>query len=165
MPLTAANFIDLVNKGFYNGLHVHRTIPNFMVQFGCPHSRDPKSRKAGTGGPEPGSTYVVGGQTITRNREGSIPDEFRQPNCPKISNEPFTFSMANTGAPNSGGSQFFINTVHNSFLDWFDKSTESQHPVFGKVVEGQDVIMAINTTRTQNDNPVVPVQFISVTIA
>jgi cyclophilin family peptidyl-prolyl cis-trans isomerase len=165
MPLTAANFIDLVNKGFYNGLHVHRTIPNFMVQFGCPHSRDPKSRKAGTGGPEPGSTYVVGGQTITRNREGSIPDEFRQPNCPKISNEPFTFSMANTGAPNSGGSQFFINTVHNSFLDWFDKSTESQHPVFGKVVEGQDIIMAINTTRTQNDNPVVPVQFISVTIA
>lgn len=165
MPLTAANFIDLVNKGFYNGLHVHRTIPNFMVQFGCPHSRDPKSRKAGTGGPEPGSTYVVGGQTITRNREGSIPDEFRQPNCPKISNEPFTFSMANTGSPNSGGSQFFINTVHNSFLDWFDKSTESQHPVFGKVVEGQDIIMAINTTRTQNDNPVVPVQFISVTIA
>lgn len=165
MPLTAANFIDLVNKGFYNGLHVHRTIPNFMVQFGCPHSRDPKSRKAGTGGPEPGSTYVVGGQTITRNREGSIPDEFRQPNCPKISNEPFTFSMANTGAPNSGGSQFFINTVHNSFLDWFDKSTESQHPVFGKVIEGQDIILKINTTRTQNDNPVVPVQFISVTIA
>ena len=165
MPLTAANFIDLVNKGFYNGLHVHRTIPNFMVQFGCPHSRDPKSRKAGTGGPEPGSTYVVGGQTITRNSEGSIPDEFRQPNCPKISNEPFTFSMANTGAPNSGGSQFFINTVHNSFLDWFDKSTESQHPVFGKVIEGQDIILKINTTRTQNDNPVVPVQFISVTIA
>ena len=44
-----------------------------------------------------------------------------------------TFSMANTGAPNSGGSQFFINTVHNSFLDWFDKSSGSQHPVFGKV--------------------------------
>ena len=44
-----------------------------------------------------------------------------------------TFSMANTGSPNSGGSQFFINTVHNKFLDWFDPSTESQHPVFGKV--------------------------------
>jgi cyclophilin family peptidyl-prolyl cis-trans isomerase len=87
------------------------------------------------------------------------------PNCPKLSNEPFTFSMANTGAPNSGGSQFFINTVHNSFLDWFDKSTESQHPVFGKVVEGQDIIMAINNCKTQNDNPVTPVQFISVTVA
>ena len=43
--------------------------------------------------------------------------------------------MANTGSPNSGGSQFFINTVHNKFLDWFDASTESQHPVFGKVRE------------------------------
>lgn len=41
------------------------------------------------------------------------------------------FSQANTGAPNSGGSQFFINTVHNSFLDFWDKSTPSQHPVFG----------------------------------
>lgn len=45
--------------------------------------------------------------------------------------------MANTGAPNSGGSQFFINTVHNSFLDWFDKSSGSQHPVFGKVSGGE----------------------------
>jgi cyclophilin family peptidyl-prolyl cis-trans isomerase len=165
MPITAANFIDLANKGFYNGLHVHRTIPNFMVQFGCPHSRDPKSGKAGTGGPEPGSTYVCNGKTITRNREGSIPDEFREPNCPKLSNEPYTFSMANTGAPNSGGSQFFINTVHNSFLDWFDRSTESQHPVFGRVVEGKDVIMAINTCKTKNDNPITPVTFISVTVA
>ena len=39
-----------------------------------------------------------------------------------------TLSMANTGEPNSGGSQFFLNTVHNSFLDFFDKSTPSQHP-------------------------------------
>ena len=165
MPITAANFIDLANKGFYNGLHVHRTIPNFMIQFGCPHSRDPKSGRAGTGGPDAGSTYVVDGKTITRNGEGSIPDEFRNPNCPKLSNEPYTLSMANTGAPNSGGSQFFINTVHNSFLDWFDRSTESQHPVFGRIIEGKDIIMAINTTKTKNDNPITPVQFISVTVA
>jgi len=73
--------------------------------------------------------------------------------------------MANTGQPNSGGSQFFINTVHNSFLDWFDKSTPSQHPVFGKVISGQDVITAINHTKTdQDDRPVTPVQVISVTI-
>ena len=136
-----------------------------MVQFGCPYSRDPKSKKAGTGGPEAGSTYSVNGRTITRNREGSIPDEFREPNCPKLSNEPFTLSMANTGQKDSGGSQFFLNTVHNSFLDWFDKSTESQHPVFGKIIEGKDVVMAINNCRAVDDNPVVPVQFITVTIA
>ena len=49
------------------------------------------------------------------------------------SEQPGTLSMANAG-PNSGGSQFFVNTVHNSFLDWFDKSSDSAHPVFGKVV-------------------------------
>ena len=49
MPITAANFINLVETGFYNGVHVHRTIPNFMVQFGCPHARDANSNKAGTG--------------------------------------------------------------------------------------------------------------------
>ena len=46
-----------------------------------------------------------------------------------ISNEPMTISMANTGQPNSGGSQIFINTKHNSFLDYFDTSTPSKHPV------------------------------------
>ena len=73
--------------------------------------------------------------------------------------------MANTGQKDSGGSQFFLNTVHNSFLDWFDRSTESQHPVFGKVVAGMDVVNAINNCRTVDDNPVTPVQVISVTMA
>eukprot|EP00604_Paraphysomonas_vestita_P001089 CAMPEP_0174818330 /NCGR_PEP_ID=MMETSP1107-20130205/991_1 /TAXON_ID=36770 /ORGANISM="Paraphysomonas vestita, Strain GFlagA" /LENGTH=191 /DNA_ID=CAMNT_0016030023 /DNA_START=49 /DNA_END=624 /DNA_ORIENTATION=- len=166
MPITAWNFVDLAQKGFYDGLHFHRVIPNFMNQFGCPHSRDPTSRRAGTGGPEAGSKYDVPGLGVqTRNREGCIEDEFRKPGCPRLSNEPYTLSMANTGQPNSGGSQFFINTVHNSFLDFFDKSTPSQHPVFGRVIDGQDVIMAINNTRTdRNDRPVTPVQMIRVTI-
>lgn len=80
MPLTAYNFIDLAQNGFYNGLHFHRVIPNFMNQFGCPHSRDPKSGRAGTGGPQPGSKYTVPGRgEITRLGDGSIPDEFREP--------------------------------------------------------------------------------------
>jgi peptidylprolyl isomerase len=58
--------------------------------------------------------------------------------------------QANTGQPNSGGSQFFINTVHNSFLDFFDKSTPSQHPVFGKISSGMDVINAINNVKRGN---------------
>ena len=88
------NFIDLANHGFYTGLTFHRVIPDFMNQFGCPYSRDPNSKLAGTGGPTPKSTYEVPGVgTVTRNNEGSIPDEFRLQNCPKLSNEPFTLSM------------------------------------------------------------------------
>ena len=49
MPLTAQNFIKLAKAGFYDGLHFHRVINGFMIQFGCPHSRDPKSSRAGTG--------------------------------------------------------------------------------------------------------------------
>ena len=56
---------------------------------------------------------------VSRTRDGGIPDELTQ----KLSNEPGTLSMANTGQPMSGGSQFFVNTVHNKFLDWWDTST------------------------------------------
>jgi peptidylprolyl isomerase len=83
-----------------------------------------------------------------------------------MSNEIGTLSMANTGQKNSGGSQFFVNTVHNSFLDWFDRSTDSQHPVFGKVISGMDVVKAIEKVATDdNDRPKVPVVVKSVTIS
>ncbi len=144
MPLTSANFLKLARSGFYDGLHFHRVIKNFMLQFGCPHSKDPKSSKSGTGGPA----------------WGDIKDEFTA----KLSNEPLTLSMANTGAPDSGGSQFFINTVHNAFLDWFTPG-DSRHPVFGKVVSGADVIKKIETTPADaNDNPRTPVKVIKVVV-
>jgi peptidylprolyl isomerase len=147
MPITAKNFIDLANDGFYNGLHFHRVISNFMLQFGCPHSKDPKSSISGTGGPP----------------HGNIDDEFLE--TAKFSNEPGTLSMANTGRPNSGGSQFFINTVHNSYLDWFDTRTPSGHPVFGKIVEGMDIVNNIGAIDTdQRDNPIVPICVNSVSI-
>ena len=146
MPITAGNFIKLARSGFYDGLHFHRVIANFMIQFGCPYSRDPRSNRAGTGGPP----------------TGNIQDEFT---C-KLSNEPGTLSMANTGRPNSGGSQFFINTVHNSFLDWFDGSTPSKHPVFGKVISGMDIVNSIGVTPTgPRDNPVTPVEVTKITIS
>ena len=69
----------------------------------CPHSKDPNSSRAGTGD----------------SPNGTIQDE--HPDNAKISNEPFTLSMANTGRPNSGSCQFFINTKHNSFLDFFTR--------------------------------------------
>ena len=76
-------------------------------------------------------------------------------------------AQANTGQPNSGGSQFFINTVHNDFLDhWRGDLSPSQHPVFGKVTSGMDVVMKIGKTRTDaNDNPVTPVMMKSITIS
>merc|ERR1712060_684326 len=95
-----------------------------------------------------------------RRSGGKIPDEF----AAKISNTPGTLSMANTGRPNSGGSQFFINVANNDFLDFFNPSTPSKHPVFGKVVEGFDIVKKITETRTTNDCPVQPVEMISITI-
>jgi len=146
MPVTAGNFIDLAQAGFYDGLHFHRVIKGFMVQFGCPHSRDPESRLAGTGGPP----------------HGTIPDE--HPADHKLSNEPGTLSMANTGRPDSGGSQFFINTANNAYLDWFSPGP-SKHPVFGRVTEGMDVVHAIESTPTAaNDRPVTPVRVDRITI-
>ena len=87
-PQTTKNFIDLVEKGFYDGLIFHRVIAGFMIQGGCPNG-------TGTGGP---------GYTIK--------DEFH----PDLKNEKLTISMANAG-PNTGGSQFFINVRDNGYLD------------------------------------------------
>ena len=163
MPITASNFIDLCNTGFYNGIHFHRVIPDFMNQFGCPYAKDPKARNAGTGGPQGNTAYknIATGAEITRNSGGNIPDELTQ----KISNEPGTLSMANTGQPNTGGSQFFINVAHNNFLDWFDKSTPSQHPVFGRVTEGMDIVVAISKVKTINDCPVQPIMMKTLTVS
>jgi len=163
MPITASNFIDLANTGYYNGLTFHRVIPGFMAQFGCPFSKDPKSGKAGTGGPKSGSKYknIKTGEEIVRDG-GNIPDEL----IDQTSNLPGTLSMANTGAPNSGGSQFFINTVHNSFLDWFDRSTPSKHPVFGKITDGLDIVETIvKVQRDGRDKPLTPVVMESVEIS
>ena len=146
MPITAGNFLKLAKSGFYDGLHFHRVIDGFMVQFGCPHSRDPKSPRAGTGDAP----------------HGTIKDE--HPPAHKLSNEPGTLSMANTGQPNSGGCQFFINTVHNDFLDWFSPGP-SKHPVFGRVIEGMDVVQKISKVkRDGNDRPLTPVRMNQVVV-
>jgi cyclophilin family peptidyl-prolyl cis-trans isomerase len=146
MPITAGNFVKLAKEGFYDGLHFHRVINNFMIQFGCPHSKDSNSARAGTG----------------NSPHGTIQDEL--PEDAKLSNEPGTLSMANTGRPNSGSCQFFINTVHNAYLDWFSPGP-SRHPVFGKVIAGLDVVKKIETAPTAaGDRPKTPIKMESVTI-
>ena len=122
MPITAGNFKKLVEQKFYDGTRFHRVIDNFMVQGGDPLSKD-KSNEAlwGTGGP---------GYAIS--------DEF----VAGLSNVKGTISMANSG-PNTGGSQFFINTVDNVYLDFDKEPQTSKHPVFGKVVSGMDIVLSI----------------------
>merc|ERR1711934_600689 len=166
MPLTASNFIDLANSGFYDGVHFHRVIAQFMNQFGCPHAKQHGHPRAGTGGPAPGSKFMCNGAEVVRGNDGQGGGTIKDEHTAKISNEPGTLSMANAG-PNTGGSQFFINTVHNDFLDWFRNDLgESQHPVFGKVTSGMDVVMKINNSPCdRNDLPKTPIMMKSIRVA
>ena len=126
MPVTSGNFIKLAKEGFYDGIVFHRVIEGFMIQGGCPNG-------TGMGGPG----Y-------------NIKDEFVKGH----SNKRGTISMANTGRPNTGGSQFFINLVDNNFLDWDNPRTPSAHPVFGEVVEGMEIVDKIGVCSTDhNDRP------------
>ncbi|MDA1079399.1 MAG: peptidylprolyl isomerase [bacterium] len=112
-PLTTANFLSLVNSGFYNGIVFHRVIADFMAQVGDPLTKDPsKQAMWGTGGP---------GYTIA--------DEFG----PGLTHSgPGVVSMANSGA-NTGGSQFFITY---EATDWLD----GKHAIFGRVSQGMEVV-------------------------
>lgn len=146
MPITAANFIKLAKDGFYNGVKFHRVIDGFMIQSGDPNTK----------GDDP-STYGTGGPGYT------IQDEFVSD--PLLSNVRGTIAMANTGQPNSGGSQFFINTVDNTGLDFDKQPFTSKHPVFGRVIEGMDVVDKISKVETDGrDMPKTPVVIESVTI-
>ncbi|MDW3191217.1 MAG: peptidylprolyl isomerase [Cytophagales bacterium] len=116
-PNTVQNFIDLAEKGFYDGLTFHRVIPDFVIQGGCPSG-------TGTGGP---------GYSIDCELDGDNQYHDRG-----------VLSMAHAGR-NTGGSQFFIchsrqNTAH----------LDRNHTVFGKVVEGLDVIDQIRQGDTMN---------------
>jgi len=117
MPITTGNFVKLVNDGVYDGVIFHRVIADFMVQGGDP---------TGTG---------RGDGSIA-----TIKDEFVDGH----SNVRGTISMANlANTPNSGSSQFFINLVDNSRLDFDKAPMTSKHPVFGEVVDGMDVVDGI----------------------
>jgi len=113
-PNTVANFCKLAESGFYDGLRFHRVIPDFVIQGGCPHSREKGNPRAGTGGPG----YKINCELTGGNQY----------------HDRGVLSMAHAGR-NTGGSQFFIchNRKNTAHLD-------RQHTVFGKVVEGLDVI-------------------------
>lgn len=134
VPNTAGNFLKLASEGFYDGTRFHRVIDGFMIQGGDPLSRDEDERAMwGTG--DPGYKFD---------------DEFGE----GLSNVSGTISMANSG-PNTNGSQFFINVADNTFLDYDKEPLTSKHSVFGKVVEGMDIVVAISKVATgSRDMPV-----------
>lgn len=146
MPITVGNFVKLAEEGYYDGTKFHRIIDGFMIQGGDVNSKGDNTASYGTGGP---------GYTIQ--------DEFVS--APNLSNVRGSISMANTGQPNSGGSQFFINTVDNLGLDFDKEPLSSKHPVFGHVTAGMDVVDAISSVETgPRDLPVEPVIIESLTI-
>lgn len=123
-PISVKNFVDLVEKGFYDGLIFHRVIPGFMIQGGCPDG-------TGMGGPG----YHIKGE-FDRN---GVPNPLKH--------DRGVLSMARAMDPNSAGSQFFLMHQNSPHLD-------GQYAAFGKVIEGMEVVDQIAATKTnRQDRP------------
>lgn len=135
-PATVKNFLRYVDEGFYDGTVFHRVISNFMIQGGglTPDMKPKKAR-----------------------------DPIKNEAQPELKNEVGTIAMARTSLVNSATSQFFINVENNDFLDHKNKTPSGfGYAVFGKVVEGMDVVDKIKGVKTTNfgqhqDVPATPV--------
>jgi peptidyl-prolyl cis-trans isomerase A (cyclophilin A) len=141
-PKTVANFLQYVKAGHYNGTVFHRVIPTFMIQGG-------------------GYKADLGEKTV----RAAIPLESRT----GLSNVRGTLAMARTSVPDSATSQFFINVVDNPFLDQPNSRDGNGYAVFGKVVEGMDVVDKIKAVPTQargvhENMPVKPVTINKATV-
>jgi cyclophilin family peptidyl-prolyl cis-trans isomerase len=119
-PNTVANFISLAESGYYDGTRFHRVLPKFMAQGGDPNSREGIDGQAGTGGPGYTIKDEHTGEDIRKHFAGSL-------------------SMAKTGAPDTGGSQFFLTHLPTPHLD-------GRHTVFGRITSGLDTarILEVN---------------------
>ncbi|MDB5960008.1 MAG: peptidylprolyl isomerase [Massilia sp.] len=119
-PKTVANFIEYANKGHYNNTIFHRVISDFMIQGG---------------GFEPGMKQKSAPQTVENEGKNGL------------KNDKYTLAMARTSDPHSASAQFFINTKNNSFLDYPGQDGWG-YAVFGKVVEGTEIVDQINKVKT-----------------
>ena len=134
-PISVDNFINLVNKGFYDGLTFHRIIPNFMIQGG-----DPEGTGMG------GSDKTIKGEFKVNGVNNSI------------SHVRGVISMARSQDYNSASSQFFITNADSTFLD-------GQYAAFGRVTSGMDVVDRISSVQTDsNDKPLQPVVIKSIKV-
>ena len=127
-PVSVENFLTYVKDGFYDGTIFHRVIRNFMVQGG--------------------------GLTAQMQKKPTRPP-IKNEAANGLKNERGTLAMARTGEVDSATSQFFINTKENKALD--HKVRDFGYAVFGEVIDGMDVVDAIEKVKTQNDVPVEPV--------
>lgn len=135
-PNTVNNFISLANSGFYDGLIFHRVIEGFMNQGGDPDG-------VGTGGPG----YSIKGEFSNNGYTNN-----------DLKHTAGVLSMARANDPDSAGSQFFIMAEEASYLD-------GDYAAFGKVIEGMDVVEAINSVETNsNDKPLKDVVIESITV-
>lgn len=123
-PKSVANFLSYVNKGHYDGTVFHRVIPGFMVQ---------------------GGGFAVGMKQ--KPTDGEIENEATN----GLKNDNYTVAMARTNAPHSASSQFFINVSDNGFLNHTGQNASGWgYAVFGKVVEGKEVVDKIKAVKTGN---------------
>ena len=134
-PQSVYNFIDLANHNYYDGLIFHRVIPGFMIQGGCPEG-------TGMGGPG----YCIKGEFFYNGVKN------------ELKHKRGVLSMARSSSPNSGGSQFFIMHEDARHLD-------GQYAAFGKVTSGLEVVDAIASVRTnQQDRPLEDQKIASITV-
>jgi peptidyl-prolyl cis-trans isomerase B (cyclophilin B) len=126
-PGHVKNFVDLAKKGFYDGSTFHRVIPGFMIQGGCPNTKNSTGSKSGHGTGGPGYT-IKAEFNDTAHKRGVV-------------------SMARAQDPNSAGSQFFVCVADSGFLD-------RQYTAFGRVVRGMEVAdKIVGAPRDGRDNP------------
>lgn len=140
-PKTVANFLAYVGKGHYDGLVFHRVIKGFMVQGG-------------------------GMDANMKERATDAPIQNEASNG--LKNTKYTLAMARTNNPHSATGQFFINTKDNDFLNFTSESPSGWgYAVFGKVVEGQDVVDAIESVQTgrKGFHDDVPLEAVTITKA
>jgi len=125
-PITVANFLNYVESGHYNGVIFHRVIEDFMIQGG-------------------------GFDTDMKEKETGDPIENEADNG--LENDHYTVAMARTSDPHSASAQFFINTTNNDFLNHTSKTSSGWgYAVFGKVIDGEDIVDQINTVKTTRRN-------------
>src|SRR4029077_13108899 len=127
-PITVKNFLDYVKAGYYDGTVFHRVIPGFMIQGG-------------------GLTA-----DMQDKHEGQKP-AIKNESDNGLKNETGTLAMARTSAPDSATSQFFINVKDNAFLNKESAPDKVGYAVFGKVIEGMDVVKKIEQVKTATKGP------------